>query len=58
MSKYKEEEETNIRYLDSLDLDRFVELSNDVVLSWMRFGKFSMIVLDCLQNYRDVYLIV
>ncbi|MCC2240254.1 hypothetical protein LKD72_16155 [Fusicatenibacter sp. CLA-AA-H213] len=30
MSKYKEEEETNILYLDSLDLDRFVEVSNDV----------------------------
>ena len=30
MSRYEEEEEANIRYLDSLDLDRFVEISDDV----------------------------
>lgn len=30
MSRYEEEEKANIRYLDSLDLDRFVEVSNDV----------------------------
>lgn len=30
MSRYEGEEEANIRYLDSLNLDRFVEVSNDV----------------------------